>query len=540
LVPPVSLDSEEVMFTRRAIVLALLAGAALLLPGDCGAQAFSYSSIVQAGDPSPDGGKFFACTLCQGRVNGSRAFNVRGEVGMAADTLSSCFIGRFLASTTERVLLANNCIDTPLGKLNLLGDVNLNDNGDAIVVAGPLDAQGRLKTGILLYSNGRLTKVAEEGDQTPSGLIGGCQIPILEPFINNCGQIVFQSCTTDNKGTLHEGAFTYSGGQVALLVGDGDPSPSGGFFAFNFVPRADAINNNAGDILFQAGDIPPNHDPEEFGLFLRTADGTRKIATTGDVMPNGKVIPQNAFPRGTLNGNGDVAFLTNLSDDASARGVFLWSAGLIKTIVLQGDLSPIGGQFSSLTDVDLTLDFGPARPQLNAKGEVVFKAKAGRDGKTIGLFMASPAAIVKIVAVGDVLPSGDQIGEIDTYSLNENGEVAFFAYKQPGEKKALGVYKASPVAPSIRSVRLKHRATGVQLKVTGAGFIINDAVVEIDGQQLGAITYPSADAAGGGTTKKLLSDDPALAQLPAGKAVSVTVFNPLTGLRSGAFQLTAH
>jgi hypothetical protein len=530
------------MFTRRVIALASLAGAALLLPVDCGAQAFSYSSIVQAGDPSPDGGKFFACSLCQGRVNGSRAFNARGEVGMAADTFSSCFDGRFLASKSEGVLLANNCINTPVGKVNLLGPVNLNDNGDAIVVVGPLDSQGRIETAILLYSNGGLTKVVEEGDQTPFGLLKGCAIE--EPFINNRGDISFQSCVQDAAGNKVYGVFQYSTGQINAISRDGDPAPSGGSLYFNFIPAVDAVNNDAGHVAFQAAVIPAPPAQQQYGIFLSTGEGLRKVMVTGDTLVKGETVATfaqiAAIPRGMVNNNDEVAFTTGLSGGPSDSGIFLYSGGSVRSVVLQGQTSPIGGDFSTFLDQDLFDILGFLRPMINSKGEVVFKAKAGRDGKTIGLFMASPAAIVKIVAVGDVLPSGDQIGEIDTYSLNENGEVAFFAYKQPGEKKALGVYKASPVAPSIRSVRLKHRATGVQLKVTGAGFIINDAVVEIDGQPLGAITYPSADPAGGGTTKKLLSDDPALAQIPTGKVVSVTVFNPLTGLRSGAFQLTTH
>jgi hypothetical protein len=81
---------------------------------------------------------------------------------------------------------------------------------------------------------------------------------------------------------------------------------------------------------------------------------------------------------------------------------------------------------------------------------------------------------------------------------------------------------------------------GAQLKVSGDAFIIDDSVIEIDGQPLSAATYPAADPQGGGTTTKILSADPALAQIPAGKTISVTVFNPLTGLRSAPFRLTAH
>src|SRR2546422_9350205 len=56
---------------------------------------FSITPLVKRGDPSPDGGRFFGCDDCEGRINGLHAFNNRGDVALSADTEGLCFDGRF-------------------------------------------------------------------------------------------------------------------------------------------------------------------------------------------------------------------------------------------------------------------------------------------------------------------------------------------------------------------------------------------------------------------------------------------------------------
>ncbi|HSB09663.1 MAG TPA: hypothetical protein VLM38_09275 [Blastocatellia bacterium] len=156
-----------------------------------------------------------------------------------------------------------------------------------------------------------------------------------------------------------------------------------------------------------------------------------------------------------------------------------------------------------------------------------------------GVFLASPRASIKVVAVGDQLPTGETIRVIDTFALNDLGQVAFFAYGKKNGTKPLGVYLATPVPPRITSIKLKQKAGGFQLRVNGTGMITNDTVVETNGIALGALDYPIDYREDGGTITRVVSRDPRLAQLlQPGQTVLVTAYNPLTNLRSAAARFT--
>jgi hypothetical protein len=507
----------------------------------------SFSPIVLPGQPSPDGGAFFSCIDCNGRIFGSRGFNTRQEVGFNAETDSPCLLGDFLVSAGKTVWLVGVCPRAPGGP-NILGNVNLNERGDAAFLTGPIDSENFINPTILLYSGGQISVAAKNGDPTTGGRtdIGPLSKKTIfsEPFVNNNDEVSFWGSTIDGSGMEHFGVFSASGGKVRVVASDGDRSPVAGTFNFFISPSFDAINNDSGEILFQAAifqDVPTG--PEPFGLFLSTPDGFRKIVVSGDELVSGYNVLPGGAPAGSLNNNGDVAFCTELDNPGvTDSGVFLYSGGIIRKIVAQGDPSPIGGKFATFLDASLAemVRGGLQRPELNSSDQVVFKAKAGPKGKIPALFMASPTAVLKIVAVGDVLPNGETIGEINTYSLNEAGEVAFVAYRRPGQIGPLGLWVASPVAPSIRSARLKVRNGSPALIVNGSGFITNDSVIEINGVALGNIDYPTDFQENGGTTTRIISSDPAILDLVSpGSTVQVTVRNRLTGgLVSGAFALT--
>ena len=130
------------------------------------------------------------------------------------------------------------------------------------------------------------------------------------------------------------------------------------------------------------------------------------------------------------------------------------------------------------------------------------------------------------------MPSGERIQEISSFALNDVGQVAFFAYAKGGEQLPLGYYLATPVPPSIGSIRLKGGPANLRLIISGNGFITKDSIIQINGQAI-ETEYPAGFQQDGGTATRLVSRDPTLAQLlPVGQAVQITVSNPLTGTRS--------
>lgn len=496
---------------------------------------FAITPVVKRGDPSPDGGRFFDCDDCEGRINGSHAFNNRGDVALAADVVSgSCFINRYLVSGGQSFRVADFCHTTEFGKFNLLGLLNINDSAQVAINTGVI-RNNQFAQMLLLYSEGRFVKIVEEGDTSPIGTIfKGCGFG--EPAINNKGDVAFFACGETKDGFFFgDGVFKYSGGQISKVVVSNDPSPIGGTFALNFIPAQTVQLNDNGDVLFRAGVILDPFAKEKFGLFLATHEDIKKIEVDGERMPSGEVIKEGSLGIGDLNSKGEVAFVIGLAGQSDG-GIFFYSGGNISKVVVAGDISPVGGTFSPF-------DRGPSEPfplpHINKNGAVAFQAFVSNGSASSAIFLASPRAMVKVVALGDQVPTGETIRVIDTFALNDLGQVAFFAYGKKDKTKPLGVYVATPQAPAINSIKLKHKRGSLELRVNGNAMITNDTVIEINGVALGAIDYPSDFRQDGGFAAQVVSRDTRLDQLlPSAQTVQVTVFNPLTNLRSATKAFT--
>ena len=515
-----------------ALVVCLLCSPMLVSAQSTG---FSISPIVKRGDPIGDEGRFFDCDGCEGRVVGLHAFNNKGDVTIGADTSGSCFEGRFLVSGGSIIRLADFCQQTPWGKFGILGSVNINQRGQAaMLVAVPVD--GRLDAALFLYAGGQHSKIVQERDPSPvGGMFKGCGFG--QPAINNNGEVAFFACGEKDGLFFGDGVFKYSGGQISKLVVSNDPSPIGGIFALNFIPAQAVHLNDKGDLLFRAGVILDPFVQEKLGLFLATNVGFKKIEVDGDPMPGGGVVKDNTLGIGDLNEKGETVFAVALSGGTSDLGIFMKSGEQIKRIMAVGDRSPIGGSFSALRDPQREPEF--PIPRINNNTAVVFKALVNGGTAPSGIFLASSDAMIKVVAVGDQLPTGETIRVIDTFALNDLGQVAFFAYGKKDKTKPLGVYIATPPAPRINSVKLKQKTNGFQLRVNGNVMITNDTVIEINGVPLNAIEYPSDFRENGGFTTLVVSRDARLNQLiPPGQPVQVTVFNSLTNLRSAPAMFT--
>ena len=527
---------RNIVSSRRFVLSAIMAAQFVCAPMLAIAQTggFGITPIVKRGDPVSDGGRFFDCADCQGRVIGLHAFNNRGDVAIAAEVVAgTCFSNRFLISAGESIRLADFCQTTEFGKLTFLGPVNINESGQAAINTG-VTIDNRIVEMILLSGDGQPTKIVEEGDISPRGTIfKGCGFG--QPAINNNGEVAFFACGETNEGRFSDGVYRYSAGEMSKVVVSEDPSPIGGTFALNFFPAQPVQMNDRGDVLFRAGVIIDPAAKEKFGLFLATQDGFRKVEVDGERLPSGEQIKDGSFGIGDLNSKGDVAFVVGLAGQFDG-GIFLYSGGSISKVVVAGDPSPIGGTFSPF-DRGETQPF--PLPHINGNGAVAFKAFVTNGSASNGVFLASSKASIKVVAVGDQLPTGETIRVIDTFALNDLGQVAFFAYGKKNGTKPLGVYLATPVSPRISSIKLKQKTGGFQLRVNGAGMITNDTVVEIDGIALGALDYPMDYREDGGTITRVVSRDSRLAQLlQPGQTVQVSVYNPLTNLRSAAVSFT--
>jgi hypothetical protein len=366
--------------------------------------------------------------------------------------------------------------------------------------------------------------VVKEGERSPIGTIfKGCGFG--EPAVNNKGEVAFFACGEDDQGFfVGDGVFVYGNGQMRKVVVSNDPSPIGGQFALNFVPPQSVQINDNGDVLFRAGVVLDPFIDEKLGLFLATNDGIKTIQTDGDSMPSGGRVTPRTFGFGDLNNNRDVVFAVGITDSDHDSGIFLFSQNQISKIMLEGEATPIGGKFSTLVDSSFLL------PRINDRAVVAFKNKVTEGRAPSGIFLASPNAILKVVAVGDKLPAGGRVRDITSFALNDFSQVAFYAEADNGPK---GIYLATPLPPLIKKVKLKHRSTGPEMIIKGSGFITNDSLIEINGVAMTRMSYPESFRQNGGTTTRVVSRDFRLDELiRAGGSVEVRVLNPLTNLRS--------
>jgi hypothetical protein len=525
---PAGGNMKSAALGKKSILVLAIAAQILLLAMLTLAQSngFVITPIVKRGDPIGDGGRFFDCDGCEGRVVGLHAFNNLGDVAIGGDTSGSCFEGRFLISGGQSIRLADFCQQTPFGKFGILGSVNINDRGQAALLAG-VPAESGIDAALFIYANGEMFKIVQEGDTSPIGTIfKGCGFG--QPAVNNNEEVAFHACGETTGGLFSDGVFIYSRAGMNKVVVSGDRS-SLGEIIINVVPAQPVQINDLGEVLFGASVLP---DPmtQRDGLFVASKNGIRKIEVDGDSMPGGGFVTKRTVGNGDLNNKGDVAFSVNLTGGQSDSGIFLESGEQISKLMAEGDPSPIGGKFSPLVDPNLREDF--PTPRINENGTVAFKVRVTGGSARSAIFMASTKAIIKVVAVGDRLPTGEKIRAIDTFALNDLGQVAFFAYGTKAKTKPLGVYAASPLPPTISKIKLKHKSSSLELRVNGNGMITNDTVIEINGTALQDLSYPLDFQENGGTTTRVVSRDARLEQLiPEGQAIQVTVYNSLTNLR---------
>lgn len=438
-----------------------------------------------------------------------------------------CDDGGFLISGENKITVSHGCYPTPWGELNF-GDASINDQGQVVFTASRYANNEFDKLFLFLYSNGELTRIVADGDPTPAGDTFS-KASLMDPQVNSRGDVVFEGFSHDKQGNEGADIFLYSNGELRSIVASGAPSPVGGVFSFVRLISSPRMNTK-GEVLFYSSVLDsPNFAND--GLFIVTADGIKKIVLGGDTLPTDRKVE---YPAGSLNDKGEVAFSSNTNNiyTEGEGGIYLYSSGQIQKVMLVGEPTPIRGKFAPFSKAD---EFYPA-PRLNNNSAIAFKAAVKNGNSPVGIFLASPRAIIKVVAVGDLI-NGEKIARIDTFALNDLGQIAFFALDK--NNKTLGVFKAAPVAPLIESLKLKHRRGALELRVTGNAMITNDTVIEINGVALTDIDYPADFRQDGGFSTRVVSRDPRLEQLIApGQTVHVTVYNSLTNLRSASLTFT--
>ena len=265
--------------------------------------------------------------------------------------------------------------------------------------------------------------------------------------VNASGRIAFNSQV--NNSARNQGVFVAdSDGTISAIAigcgglggsGDttsmcGDVSPIGGhfggfFFGTVFTPDI----NDAGDVLFFC-DV--NGGSSRRALFLyRVASGEIvKVAAVGDPSPIGGTF--GAVGPGSLNNNGKVVFLASPVGQTVNSNLFMWDNGVVTKVAAIGDPAPGGGTFSGLGTESFgfqdgtSIPVGPV-PDINDSDQIAFRAIVSSGITQRGIVVRTGQVDEWYVKVPDPTPIGGTYLDMQAASINNAGQIAFFADYRP-------------------------------------------------------------------------------------------------------------
>ncbi len=214
----------------------------------------------------------------------------------------------------------------------------------------------------------------------------------------------------------------------------GDASPIGGhfggfFFGTVFTPDID----DAGDVLFFC-DVNGGDSRRALFLYQAASGQIVKVAAVGDPSPIGGIF--GAVGPGSINNNGKVVFLASPVGDTVNSNLFMWDNGLVTKVAALGDPAPGGGTFSGLGTESFgfqdgtSIPVGPV-PDINDSDQIAFRAivSGGITGR--GIVVRTNQVDEWYVKVPDPTPIGGTYFDMQAASINNAGQIAFFADYRP-------------------------------------------------------------------------------------------------------------
>ncbi|MBM3888560.1 MAG: PEP-CTERM sorting domain-containing protein [Verrucomicrobia bacterium] len=242
-------------------------------------------------------------------------------------------------------------------------------------------------------SGGGLTEIAEWGT------LPGYYITLSAPSINSAGTAAFVGQFAFDP-TTH--IYATSGGPLTSIADN-----SGDFDYFHGFPAI----NSSGMVAF-SGDLAGGGK----GIARGSGGSLTTIADTSG--------PLSGFSDNKLSisSDGTVAFVGDL--DAGGSGIFSGNGGALTTIA--DDSGPFA--------------FFGATASINSSGTVGFFGITDGLNPDYGLFTGGDPLTDRVILVGDAL-DGSTVGGLSfgRFSLNDNGQVAFYAVLNDGRA---GIYRA--------------------------------------------------------------------------------------------------
>jgi pimeloyl-ACP methyl ester carboxylesterase len=237
------------------------------------------------------------------------------------------------------------------------------------------------------------------------------------------GTVVVKVFTTEtiSRGSFNFRTFLIRGGIPTHLPLVGTEAPGG----VDVITTASILAiNDPGEILvfFNEQLFPP---PKARGLFIMSGALRIPVAITGQPTIEGKTFSEVQFSA-DMNNAGEVVFIARLSD--GRKGIFHRAP--------DGTVTPVVRQFDPVPGRGVFFDFHSVL--INDNGDVAFQASEGpRSGI---FFVGAKGGLSRVVGLGDAAPTGGNFATIESFSLNNKGQIAFGAELSTGKS---GIFIAS-------------------------------------------------------------------------------------------------
>jgi hypothetical protein len=265
--------------------------------------------------------------------------------------------------------------------------------------------------------------------------------------VNASGRVAFNSqvdgsdrnqgvFVADSDGTISAiaigcGGLGGSGDTTSMC---GDVSPIGGhfggfFFGTVFTPDI----NDAGDVLFIC-DVNGGDSRRALFLYQAASGQIVKVAAVGDPSPIGGTF--GAVGPGSMNNNGKVVFLASPVGETVNSNLFMWDNGVVTKVAALGDPAPGGGTYSGLGTESFgfqdgtSIPTGPV-PDINDSDQIAFRAIVTGGITTRGIVVRTGQVDEWYVKVPDPTPIGGTYFDMQAASINNAGQIAFFADYRP-------------------------------------------------------------------------------------------------------------
>ena len=286
-------------------------------------------------------------------------------------------------------------------------------------------SRGGADEGLFLWSRGRLTAVAREGDRVAGigRLSGFGKHPI--PALSDDGTVVFAAAITGGRAV--EGLFAAQNGRVRPIAVSGAAAPgvTSGVLASLDAPAVNA----KGDVAFLATVRRGRENLE--AVLVSTRGQLQKIVAQGDPAPAGGAFA--GFGPPALNRDGTVAFGAAIEGRAVPGGIFVWKAGQLRMVLGAGDETPIGGIFAKFSE---RLGFGD-------QGTIAFHGQLKAAPVAAGIFAIDEGRTRVVARLGDAAPGGGTLSNFGLWpAVSTKGVIAFTAAVDGGPSPVIVVLEA--------------------------------------------------------------------------------------------------